>query len=774
MIKFPVWHRALNVNKGNMYRFQVCAQVAAGETIGLVGAIPQLGQWNVERCVRLQTRSDRAPLWWADIHLNVQPAPELVTTQVEYKYVCLSPDGSVTWEAWGDNRWIPISLDPLPSTVVVEDGWFGHVHPWPYGYFEKPINKPVPAQGAHGAKVVIIGSSVALGCSAWLLEGWAGQLEQALFQHYGHHMVNVSALGANVSTTIDRFPQVVAPQRPDIVVVALSLGNEGLAHCAPHERRAVQRRFESGLQQLVKMIRELGARPILGGVYPNGDYSPDHYWLLQDTHQRMLSWGVPVLDWLAVLGDSNGHWQPGLGFDAAHPNTEGHRLMYEAIDLSLFQLDKTKRASHKKRPQQHEEVPIYHDGQGFHIFACKDETYLRVINTSTHTYTIRPDWQELQTLLQQNAGLIPGIYVAKKAQQGVHPSFSVQADGTIETALDIPPTSDLCYGSAFNLFSPHQSQILFYDGHLGLLKEDEQHLRIINESDHEYNVHPMWTEIRSALKTMMSGVYEDVLHPETPFRSLMVGHEGLESRVKVPLKSSVLFQYRCKLSDLERVAIVPLGDRCAARMLLYKMEYDGPAFPFDLTRTTNLSDVADIIATGFSDMWNPALLHYDPVAHRIYHTKWSGLSFAHEVEDTDQPTQDMTPIYERMRVRYTARSERFWYTVQSCDRVLFVRTGLTNCDQVSDLMAKLELICQGKPFQLLLISLQPSDEFLDLPNVRHYNLEFNPDRMYEELDYWLHCTGVMQGILESLGVSSKNLFWCPPNPPKIAVLGAKI
>ncbi|NJL54698.1 lipase, partial [bacterium] len=104
----------------------------------------------------------------------------------------------------------------------------------------------------------------------------------------------------------------VAPEQPDIVVIALSLGNEGLASCPPQQRRAIQRRFENGLQQLIKMTHELGARPILAGLYPNDGYSLEHYTLLQETHQRMLTWGVPVLDWLGVLDDGQGRWQSGL------------------------------------------------------------------------------------------------------------------------------------------------------------------------------------------------------------------------------------------------------------------------------------------------------------------------------------------------------------------------------------------------------------------------------------------------------------------------------
>jgi hypothetical protein len=285
---------------------------------------------------------------------------------------------------------------------------------------------------------------------------------------------------------------------------------------------------------------------------------------------------------------------------------------------------------------------------------------------------------------------------------------------------------------------------------------------VINESDHEYNIQPMWQEVSQALKTLPAGVYTDAWEPDTPFRTMMIGDNGLESRVKVPAKSAVFFQYQGQLSEINRVAILPLGDRCAVRMMLYKMEYDGPAFPFDLARSTNIADVADAIEHGFYDMWNPAFLHYSPEAGRIYHTKWSGLSFAHEVEETDDPINDMSPIYERMRGRYSARSARFWYTLRHCDKVLFVRTGVCDRGGVIDLVHKLTHQCQGKPFHLLLLSPQSSGDFADLPQVQHYNIEFNPDRMYEDLEHWMYCTKIMQGILESLGVSTKNLFWCPP------------
>ncbi len=749
-----------------MYRFQISAYTRTGESIGLVGSTPELGLWDITKCVHLRTSGDRYPLWWTDI--DIQESGD--RQRVEYKYIHLDANGNAQWESLLDtNRWIPIDPKNYSSTIIVDDGAFGYLQPYPFGYINESAVKMPVEEGAKRLKILVIGSSVALGHKAWFLKGWVWLLAQALQQKYGHQLVNVSEVGANVSRTIARFGSVVTPEQPDIVIIALSLGNEGLAYCSPHEGRAVQRRFESGLQQLVKMTRDIGAIPILGGVYPNGDYSLEHYWLIRDTHKRMLSWDVTVLDWLAAVDDGQGRWKTGTSFDPAHPNTIGHNLMYQQIDQHLFDLGKDELAKEKQRFQQANEFAIYFDTVGFHVSVCIEEKRLRIINQSQYSYTIAPYWQELQTALQSQAGLIPGIYITKDTQPETFPFFAVE-DGAIATTINIPPGANLEYTSAFNLFSPNN--VLFYDGHLGILQADERHLWVINESDNEYNIQPMWTEVCNALKAMPAGVYEDPLHPDTPFRTMMIGKDGLESRVKAPPKSAVFFQYKCKLSDISRVAILPLGDRCAVRMMLYKMEYDGPAFPFDLTRTTNIADVADAIENGFYDMWNPAFLHYSPDAGRIYHSKWSGLSFAHEVEETDDPKSDMSPVHERMRVRYTARSERFWYALRHCDKVLFVRTGVSDAyggklrGGVIDLVNKLQKQCQGKPFNLLLLSPQNSDEFLDLPNVLHYNVEFNPDRMYDDLGHWMYCTEVMRGILESLGVSSKNLFWCPPKIPK--------
>lgn len=729
-----------------MYRLELNVQTQKGETIGVVGSIPALGSWSVEHCVHLTTDPKHYPLWWAELELTD-------TSKIEYKYVRLLPKGPVEWEPGPKNRWLPALT--LSEKIVVQDGTFGEISTWPFGYLPEGVTEP-EVNHDQGLNIVLVGSSVAAGHNAWLMQGWAWYLAQALGEH---RFINRAIAGTNVSITIDTFSSLVACEQPHIVIVALSLGNERLATCAVHERRAVQRRFECGLLQLIRMIRALGARPMLGGVYPHGDYTSEHYALLQETHQRMLDWGVPVFDWLAALDDGTGRWQAQLRSDPAHPNTLGHRTMFEAIDLKLFELDP---AQISREPDPVREVAVFSDQLGFHIFAEPQEKKIRIINTTAHSYTIHPGWQPLQLALQAKAQLSEGIYLAATPD-----FFTVSPEGMIETTLSIHPGSNLEFSVALNYYSPHVAQILFYDGALSILQHKRGSIQVINESDHEYNLHPMWKEVRGAFKQITPGFYLDQRDPKADFRTLMIGQQGLESRVKVAPKSCVTFDYQGPLSEIRRFAILPLGDRCAIRMLLYKMEYDGPAFPFDLTRSTNLADVSDMIATNFQNMWNPDLLNYVPEEGRIYHTEWAGLSFAHEIEPTDDPLQDMFPIYERMRSRYASRANRFLYAIQQCDHAVFIRTGRATRSNVEDLLNKLKQKCAGKPFWLLLIGKQSYTQFAGLPNVLHYDLEFNPDRLYDDLAYWRACAEQMRKILNDLGVTSNNLFWCPPNPPRV-------
>eukprot|EP00439_Symbiodinium_sp_Y106_P080021 s64_g18.t1 len=306
--------------------------------------------------------------------------------------------------------------------------------------------------------------------------------EDALHKQYGHRVINVSRSGANTGTTKERFREVVAPLRPDVVIIALSLGNEGLAHCRPGERRAAQHRYEQGLLDLISMTLALDAMPILGGVYPNNDFNAETYSMLKETARTMSRWDIPVLDWLGSLDDGRGRWKEGLWFDHAHPNTEGQRRMFECIDLALFEsrgaterdipvlvrrrssltqfdaaerqtsyssLDQVLQASQQAEAHGSREAvgpPTFDDGRGFSVVLCRGAISIR--NKTRHEYILSPEWKELTRALR-TAGLRPGIYIANDDCCRNHRVLFVNAEGHLSRRLVLPPGADALYLPSF-------------------------------------------------------------------------------------------------------------------------------------------------------------------------------------------------------------------------------------------------------------------------------------------------------------------------------------
>eukprot|EP00435_Cladocopium_sp_Y103_P003676 s1749_g1.t1 len=50
----------------------------------------------------------------------------------------------------------------------------------------------------------------------------------------------------------------------------------------------------------------------------------------------LINTSVPLLSWLPTLDNGQGRWQRDHMEDEGHPNSLGHQVMFEAIDLSIF------------------------------------------------------------------------------------------------------------------------------------------------------------------------------------------------------------------------------------------------------------------------------------------------------------------------------------------------------------------------------------------------------------------------------------------------------
>ncbi|CAE7263289.1 unnamed protein product [Symbiodinium pilosum] len=694
---------------------------------------------------------------------------------LEYKYVRLKGDGEAVWEFDGHNRCV--SPDVITTSSVVDDGDFGgaldEAFCYPKALAEKvdrgsSFNLP----DGNGMQLVVIGDDSGAGHGAKGYNGWAAQLGKLLNQQYGYGYCNAAEIGSCVQETLKKGLSNLLPKPiPQVVVFAFSMELRWLATCPEWDRQTIYDNTMKAFAALAAEAWDMGIMPVFAGLTPNSGFEKQQAKLLRDADNEMKRMGVPVLDWLHVIsrgGDNFGTWAEGLAHSAIHPNTSGHERMFSAIDISIFQPQKVKELLQRREADLKDVArTCFEDGRGMVISYHAKQKELIVENNTDDQYELNPGWGDMQAGLSAAFREAPwslqrGLYLSHGSENAIF-SIYLGESGTLQSIGQLPPRSVARLRHLGRCLErlPPTSQVLFRDDNLQVVKTETGSLQLFNQAASEYNVHPMWYDVRQATKTMEHGVYEDV--SGQAFRTAIISCHGLQSRVKVPARSAVELQRVGDLQSIKQVAVLPLGDRCSTRMLLHKIEYDGPCYPFDLTRTTSLGDVVDMVATGFSDMWNPDQLYYDGELGRVFHRKWSGLSFAHEVEyeNGEDPIGNFAPIIERMRKRYSGRAARFDWACKNADHVLFVRTGVASRGEVCNLQSRMLEKYPGLEARLLLISEQDTSEFSGLKDFIHVRESFDPDRMYEDMNYWINCAHRFRGILDSVGVTARTLYWCP-------------
>lgn len=198
----------------------------------------------------------------------------------------------------------------------------------------------------HPVDILLVGSSVASGRDALPADenGWGALLAAELCRRYNLRVHNAATPGAMVAHARLELPALLEHFEPRGVIVGLSTANEGMASAATDGvASATAQRYEDVLYELAD---EIAAAPtvqlvVLGGVYPCNCYAAHHYMALRSLNARMLarqsnSTGFPVIDFLGAMDDGHGNWRELEWYDAGHPNTLGHRRMFEAIDPTIF------------------------------------------------------------------------------------------------------------------------------------------------------------------------------------------------------------------------------------------------------------------------------------------------------------------------------------------------------------------------------------------------------------------------------------------------------
>ena len=182
-------------------------------------------------------------------------------------------------------------------------------------------------------KLVIFGSSVASGAGAADNHGWAYFLKEVL-EKRNWTVVNKSVGGDSTTRLLSRFNRDLLPEKPDVVIIGLSLANEGLV-TSPAETFD---RYTRNMRKLIQLCRKHGIVPVISNGYPNNAYTRSHYENIRKFTAELSRWPVASINFMGAVDEGNGHWPDGCWKDGAHPNERGHAEMYYSIAPSLFDM----------------------------------------------------------------------------------------------------------------------------------------------------------------------------------------------------------------------------------------------------------------------------------------------------------------------------------------------------------------------------------------------------------------------------------------------------
>lgn len=198
-------------------------------------------------------------------------------------------------------------------------------------------------------KIAAFGSSVCNGSGDHLKHGgYIGRFKE-LMAKYGWEVVNVSRGGDNTSTIQERWEktdkptkrevkdnQYLLPQKPDYVIIGLSLNNEGLRKVTEEQQDSLFDKFKNGLTGIIERCKKEGYKVVVANCYPHQLFTSSQYQITKKTNLLINSWKLPSINLLGALDDGQGHWGESFNYDDTHPSGGGHREMSFAIVPTLF------------------------------------------------------------------------------------------------------------------------------------------------------------------------------------------------------------------------------------------------------------------------------------------------------------------------------------------------------------------------------------------------------------------------------------------------------
>ena len=188
--------------------------------------------------------------------------------------------------------------------------------------------------------VTFFGSSVCRGAGAEDHHGYGWQFFQnGAIDTIKYKYFNASTGGDNTIKVEkeDRLLKKLYPTAPDIVVIGLSLANEGIM--TPQDdngREQIVEQFRTRLLALADSLNSLGIKPVIVNCYAQSHFNSSHYDFTKKMNRIINTWEYPSINVMGTIDDLEGKWVEGYLSDPGHPNTSGHKEMSYAIVPSLF------------------------------------------------------------------------------------------------------------------------------------------------------------------------------------------------------------------------------------------------------------------------------------------------------------------------------------------------------------------------------------------------------------------------------------------------------
>lgn len=198
-------------------------------------------------------------------------------------------------------------------------------------------------------KIAAFGSSVCNGTGDNLNKGgYIGRFKE-LIEKRGWTLVNVSRGGDNTIKIQDRWErtdkpklrpvaenQYLLPQKPNYVILGLSLGNEGIRKDAVVSQDSIFVQFEKGMLGIIDRCRKEGFQVAVANCYANTHFTPEQYDATKRMNLVINSWNLPSINLMGTIDDGSGKWVDGFWRDELHPSAGGHREMFFSIVPTLF------------------------------------------------------------------------------------------------------------------------------------------------------------------------------------------------------------------------------------------------------------------------------------------------------------------------------------------------------------------------------------------------------------------------------------------------------